>query len=55
MEAVEGMGWVLSGAGKSQGVFDAVVVAHNGKCANRSVPEESGRPYDRLMGDGRAS
>lgn len=28
-------GWQLSGNGKALGVFDAVVIAHNGKCANR--------------------
>jgi hypothetical protein len=30
-------GWQLSGAGRDQGTFGAVVIAHNGKCANRSV------------------
>jgi predicted NAD/FAD-dependent oxidoreductase len=28
-------GWRLTGAGRDQGTFGAVVVAHNGKCANR--------------------
>ncbi|PSC72920.1 hypothetical protein C2E20_4073 [Micractinium conductrix] len=28
-------GWLLSGRGRDQGLFDAVVIAHNGKCANR--------------------
>ncbi|KAI8462978.1 MAG: hypothetical protein J3K34DRAFT_527354 [Monoraphidium minutum] len=28
-------GWQLTGNNKSQGVYDAVVIAHNGKCANR--------------------
>jgi hypothetical protein len=28
-------GWQLTGNNKSQGHFDAVVIAHNGKCANR--------------------
>jgi hypothetical protein len=28
---------VLQGEGKSQGVYDFCVVAHNGKCANRCV------------------
>lgn len=28
-------GWQLSGAGKDQGTYGAVVIAHNGKCANR--------------------
>ena len=36
-KSVTGMGWKLSGSGKSQGIFDAVVIAHNGKCANRYV------------------
>jgi len=31
----EKMGWKLLGSGRSQGVYDAVVIAHNGKCANR--------------------
>jgi hypothetical protein len=38
MDAVEEgdkMGWRLTGLGKSQGIYDAVVIAHNGKCANR--------------------
>ena len=39
MDAVEGPtgGWRLTGGNKSQGVYDAVVIAHNGKCANRCV------------------
>ncbi|GFR40845.1 hypothetical protein Agub_g1494 [Astrephomene gubernaculifera] len=37
MQAVEGRGWELQGEGRSQGVYDAVVIAHNGKCANRLV------------------
>ncbi|KXZ45236.1 hypothetical protein GPECTOR_57g526 [Gonium pectorale] len=37
VEAVEGRGWELHGEGRSQGVYDAVVIAHNGKCANRLV------------------
>jgi hypothetical protein len=37
MEASAG-GWVLQGEGRSQGVYDFCVVAHNGKCANRCVP-----------------
>ncbi|EFN58722.1 hypothetical protein CHLNCDRAFT_16675, partial [Chlorella variabilis] len=28
-------GWRLAGCGRDQGVYDAVVIAHNGKCANR--------------------
>lgn len=28
-------GWQLTGNNKSQGFYDAVVIAHNGKCANR--------------------
>ncbi|KAG2436952.1 hypothetical protein HXX76_006468 [Chlamydomonas incerta] len=43
MQAEEGRGWALSGEGRSQGVYDAVVVAHNGKCANRLV-EPTGAP-----------
>lgn len=31
----EAGGWRISAKGKGQGVFDAVVIAHNGKCANR--------------------
>lgn len=27
--------WKLLGRGREQGLFDAVVIAHNGKCANR--------------------
>lgn len=30
-------GWQLIGNNRNQGVFDAVVIAHNGKCANRYV------------------
>lgn len=30
-------GWRLMAKGRDQGVFDAVVIAHNGKCANRLV------------------
>lgn len=29
--------WRLVGRGREQGMFDAVVIAHNGKCANRLV------------------
>jgi hypothetical protein len=28
-------GWQLTGVGKDQGTYGAVVIAHNGKCANR--------------------
>lgn len=28
-------GWKLEGRGREQGFFDAIVIAHNGKCANR--------------------
>jgi predicted NAD/FAD-dependent oxidoreductase len=28
-------GWQLLGRGRSQGYFDAVVISHNGKCANK--------------------
>lgn len=28
-------GWKLTGANANQGHFDAIVIAHNGKCANR--------------------
>ncbi|KAF6173463.1 hypothetical protein GIB67_027158 [Kingdonia uniflora] len=34
LEAFNGM-WYLSENGKPRGQFDAVVIAHNGKCANR--------------------
>ncbi|KAK9083453.1 hypothetical protein Scep_029924 [Stephania cephalantha] len=34
LEAFNGM-WHLSENGKPQGHFDAIVIAHNGKCANR--------------------
>ncbi|OVA05315.1 hypothetical protein BVC80_441g62 [Macleaya cordata] len=34
LEAYNGM-WYLSENGKPQGQFDAIVIAHNGKCANR--------------------
>ncbi|KAG2483517.1 hypothetical protein HYH03_017624 [Edaphochlamys debaryana] len=37
MQADVERGWVLSGEGRGQGVYDAVVIAHNGKCANRLV------------------
>jgi len=30
-------GWHLTGEKRDQGHFDAVVIAHNGKCANRLV------------------
>lgn len=30
-------GWQLTGVGKDQGTYGAVVIAHNGKCANRLV------------------
>jgi hypothetical protein len=30
-------GWQLTGVGKDQGTYGAVVIAHNGKCANRYV------------------
>ncbi|KAL4432882.1 hypothetical protein ABPG77_008208 [Micractinium sp. CCAP 211/92] len=30
-----GEGWRLEGRGRDQGIFDVVVIAHNGKCANR--------------------
>ncbi|KIY93368.1 hypothetical protein MNEG_14594 [Monoraphidium neglectum] len=36
-------GWQLTGNNKSQGHFDAVVIAHNGKCANR-LAAPSGAP-----------
>lgn len=32
-------GWLLSGRGRDQGLFDAVVIAHNGKCANRCATQ----------------
>jgi hypothetical protein len=35
LTAVPGKGWQLTAANRSQGFFDAVVIAHNGKCANR--------------------
>lgn len=41
--AADGRGWQLTGANRSQGVFDAVVIAHNGKCANR-LAAPSGAP-----------
>lgn len=28
-------GWQLTGVGRDQGTYGAVVIAHNGKCANR--------------------
>ena len=31
----EDAAWQLVGRGREQGLFDAVVIAHNGKCANR--------------------
>ncbi|KAG2425864.1 hypothetical protein HYH02_014928 [Chlamydomonas schloesseri] len=50
MQAEEGRGWALSGEGRSQGVFDAVVVAHNGKCANRLVgPTGAPKVAEQLM------
>jgi hypothetical protein len=30
-------GWQLTGVRKDQGTYGAVVIAHNGKCANRWV------------------
>ena len=37
-------GWLLEGrGGRGQGTFDAVVIAHNGKCANR-LAEPMGLP-----------
>jgi hypothetical protein len=30
MQADLGRGWVLQGEGRNQGVYDAVVIAHNG-------------------------
>ncbi|GAB4820527.1 hypothetical protein N2152v2_007573 [Parachlorella kessleri] len=35
--------WRLMGKGRDQGLFDAVVIAHNGKCANR-LTEPAGIP-----------
>eukprot|EP00198_Chlamydomonas_reinhardtii_P003837 XP_001693173.1 predicted protein [Chlamydomonas reinhardtii] len=50
MQAEEGRGWALSGEGRSQGVYDAVVVAHNGKCANRLVgPTGAPKVAEQLM------
>lgn len=46
LQAEEGRGWALSGEGRSQGVYDAVVVAHNGKCANRLVGPTGERGRD---------
>ncbi|KAF5828131.1 hypothetical protein DUNSADRAFT_18171 [Dunaliella salina] len=37
MTADQNRGWQLQGERKDQGAFDAVVIAHNGKCANRLV------------------
>lgn len=34
-------GWQLTGVGKDQGTYGAVVIAHNGKCANRWVCKHS--------------
>ncbi|KAJ9527524.1 hypothetical protein QJQ45_025751 [Haematococcus lacustris] len=43
-------GWQLQGEGRPQGIFDFVVVAHNGKCANRLVgPAGAPRVARQLM------
>ncbi|GIL48091.1 hypothetical protein Vafri_4787 [Volvox africanus] len=50
MQAEEGRGWALQGEGRLQGVYDVVVIAHNGKCANRLVgPAGSPRVAEQLM------
>jgi predicted NAD/FAD-dependent oxidoreductase len=38
-----GRGWLLKGKGTDQGCFDFVIIAHNGKCANRLL-RPSGAP-----------
>lgn len=51
VQAEAGLGWKLSGEGRQQGVFDAVVIAHNGKCANRLVgPTGAPKVASQLMG-----
>lgn len=42
MEATEA-GWALHGEGKARGTYDAVVISHNGKCAN-ALLKPSGAP-----------
>lgn len=34
-------GWQLTGNNKGQGTYGAVVIAHNGKCANRQVMQHA--------------
>lgn len=39
-----GDAWQLEARGRPRGEFDAVVIAHNGKCANRLVASAGGVP-----------
>ncbi|GLC50732.1 hypothetical protein PLESTB_000425900 [Pleodorina starrii] len=50
MQAEEGRGWSLQGEGRNQGLYDVVVIAHNGKCANRLVgPTGAPQVAEQLM------
>ncbi|GAX81511.1 hypothetical protein CEUSTIGMA_g8939.t1 [Chlamydomonas eustigma] len=51
MESIDNQGWRLMGEGKSLGIYDAVVIAHNGKCANRLMgPTGAPLVAQQLMG-----